>query len=161
PELYEAVNIRAEQLAIVANIKHPLAEAKSLQPSDLANCRWAVYSANMPMRLLLAREAQGAGLLQPLNLFETTSACMQLSVLQRNPSMVALLSIDAARFGTRFGMTRILPLRLHSRSEPYYLITRRDRTLSPNAALFVREMLADDAAWRGHGMIPSVDSRNV
>ena len=161
PDLYEAVNIREEQLAIVANINHPLAGARNLQLSDLAACRWVVYSANMPMRLLLEREFHEAGLLFPLNLFETTSAFTTLSMLQRNPSMVALLSVDVAQFCTRFGMTRILPLRLQSRSEPYFLITRRDRTLSPNAALFVREVLADTASSHGDGMIPIVDSRSV
>lgn len=143
PELYDSVNVRNEELAVVANAAHPLATARRLDLSDLANFRWIVYSASMPMRLLLEREFHEAGLRFPLNLLETTSAFTTLSLLQRNPSMVALLSIDVAQFCTRFGMTRILPLSLRSRSEPYYLVTRRDRALSSVGKLFVQEITND------------------
>ncbi|KAA0890978.1 LysR family transcriptional regulator [Pusillimonas sp. ANT_WB101] len=141
PRLYEAVNIREEQLAIVANVDHPLAKVKKLVLADLSSYRWVVYSANMPMRLLLEREFHEANLQFPSNLVETTSAFATLSLLQRNRSMVALLSIDAAHFCTRFGITSVLPLELHSRSEPYYLVTRRDRRLSPIATLFIEEVM--------------------
>jgi DNA-binding transcriptional LysR family regulator len=139
PELYDSRNVHDEQLAVVANINHPLAREKRLQLSDLAGFRWVVYSANMPMRLLLEREFHEAGLRFPLYLLETTSAFTTLSLLQRNPSMVALLSIDVAHFCTRFGMTTILPLKLRSRSEPYQLVTRQGSALSPVARLFIQE----------------------
>src|SRR3546814_6954402 len=83
----------------------------------------------MPMRLLLEREFQQAGLRFPLNLFETTSAFTALSMLQQNPTRVAMLSIDAAQFCTRFGMTRILPPNLQLRSVPYFMGTRHDSAL--------------------------------
>src|SRR3546814_426692 len=83
PDLYRAVNIREEQLAIVANSQHPLADARTLSLADLAAYRWVVYSANMPMRLLLEREFQQAGLRFPLNLFETTSAFTTLRSEER------------------------------------------------------------------------------
>ena len=125
--------------AVVANVNHALATEKRLQLSDLASFRWVVYSANMPMRLLLEREFSEAGLPFPLHLLETTSAFTTLSLLQQNPSLVALLSIDVAEFCTRFGMTAILPIQLHSRSEPYQLVTRRGSILSPVAQLCIRE----------------------
>jgi DNA-binding transcriptional LysR family regulator len=50
PDLYDAFNIHDEQLAVVASVQHPLAGASSLQLADLADSRWVVYSANMPMR---------------------------------------------------------------------------------------------------------------
>jgi DNA-binding transcriptional LysR family regulator len=53
PHLYESIDIHQEQLAVVANARHPLAVRKKLELSDLAAFRWVVYSANMPMRLLL------------------------------------------------------------------------------------------------------------
>ena len=90
--------MRDEQLAVVANTCHPLAQAKRLAIGDLASYRWVVYSANMPMRLLLEREFQDAGLPFPAQLIETTSAFATLSFLQRHPTMVALLSVDVARF---------------------------------------------------------------
>jgi DNA-binding transcriptional LysR family regulator len=149
PSLYDSIDIHDEKLAVVANIHHPLAREKQLQLSDLANFRWVVYSANMPMRLLLEREFHEAGLRFPLYLLETTSAFTTLSLLQKNPTLVALLSVDVAQFCARFGMTCILPLQLRSRSEPYQLVTRHGGTLSPVARLFIdeftRESVRSDA----------------
>ncbi|HVL75244.1 MAG TPA: LysR substrate-binding domain-containing protein, partial [Noviherbaspirillum sp.] len=147
--LYDSLNVREEKLAIVASANHPEAHARRLAISDLAQSPWVVYSANMPMRLLLEREFHEAGLQFPLNLIETTSAFTTLALLQRNPSMVAVFSIDVARFCTGFGMTTILPVELRSRSDPYFLVTRRDRSLSPVAQLLVQEFLSEPAiAWR-------------
>ena len=139
PYLYESSDIHQEQLAVVANARHPLANRKQLALSDLATFRWVVYSANMPMRLLLEREFHEAGLRFPLYLLETTSAFTTLSLLQRNPTMVALLSTDVAQFCTGFGMTTILALRLQSRSEPYQLVRRGNSVPSPVATMFMQE----------------------
>jgi len=139
PHLYDSVNIHNEKLAVVANIHHPLAQQQTLQLTDLAESRWVVYSANMPMRLLLEREFHDANLRFPLHLLETTSAFTTLSLLQRNPSFVALMSVDVAQFCTRFGMTTILPLPLQSRSEPYQLVTRHGSMRSSVAQLFIDE----------------------
>jgi len=140
PELYDSRPIREETLAVVANRAHPLAHRSSLALEELADCRWVVYSANMPMRVTLEREFHDAGLHFPLHLLETTSAFTTLSLLQKNPSFVALLSIDVARFCTGFGMTCILPVQLRNASEPYELITRHGAALSPVAQLLIEEL---------------------
>lgn len=138
PELYDSVDIHAETLAVVASIHHPLIRRKKLRLAELANCRWIVYSANMPMRLLLEREFQQAGLRLPPHLLETTSAFTTLSLLQRNRSLVALLSTDVAQFFAGLQLTGILNYPLQSRSEPYQLVTRRGAMLSPVAQRFVQ-----------------------
>jgi len=140
PELYDSCDIHQETLAVVAHRAHPLAEHDHLELAELADCRWVVYSANMPMRVTLEREFHDAGLHFPIHLLETTSAFTTLSLLQKNPSFVALLSIDVARFCTGFGMTCILPLSLRNASEPYQLITRRGAALSPVAKLLIEEL---------------------
>lgn len=142
PALYDSRDIHDETLAVVAHPDHPLAKRPNLQLADLADSRWVVYSANMPMRLLLEREFYEAGLRFPLHLLETTSAFTTLSLLQKNPTFVALLSTDVAHFCTHFGMTTILPLKLLSRSEPYQLITRHGVSLSPLAKLFIDQLTA-------------------
>jgi DNA-binding transcriptional LysR family regulator len=139
PELYDSIDVREETLAVVANSHNPLVSATALQLSDLADFRWIVYSANMPMRQLLEREFHDARLRFPLHLLETTSAFTTLSLLQKDASLVALMSTDVARFCTDFGMTSILPLQLRSLSEPYQLVNRRGVPLSPLAQLFIRE----------------------
>ena len=139
PDLYRAVEVRGETLAVVSYLNHPLADAKALDLVDLANCRWAVCAVNMPMRLLLEREFHDAGIPFPANPVETTSALALLSLLQLDSSMVALLSIDVATMCEKFGLVKILPASLRSKSEPYFLVTRRDRAPTPVTELFIAE----------------------
>ncbi|MCM3755296.1 LysR substrate-binding domain-containing protein, partial [Bacillus licheniformis] len=74
PQLYDSVKLQDETLAVVANVRHPLKGAKKLALRDLAEYRWVVYRANMPMRLLLEREFLEADIRFPPHLLETTSA---------------------------------------------------------------------------------------
>jgi DNA-binding transcriptional LysR family regulator len=139
PDLYNSTNIRNPTLAVVANLHHPAAKKKHIELADLADARWVVYSANMPMRLLLEREFHQAGLRFPLYLVETTSAFATLSLLQKEPSFVALLPSDVASFCASFGITSTLPLHLRSRSEPYELVTRKGAPISPVARKLMEE----------------------
>jgi DNA-binding transcriptional LysR family regulator len=139
PEMYAVKKVREEELAVVAPPQHPFANAASLDLADLATCRWVVYSAGMPMRLLLEHEFYEADLPFPSALIETTSAFATLSLLQRQVSTVALLSIDVARVCEKFGFVSILPIKLRSKSEPYLLVTRKDRELTPITTLFFEE----------------------
>lgn len=139
PDLYRVVKVCDEDLAVVAYVDHPLARAKAVTLADLANYRWVVYTVNMPMRLLLEREFYEAELPFPSVTIETTSAFATLALLQRHRSMVALLSIDVAKMCERFGLITILPVTLRTKSEPYFLVTRRDRALTPVAELFAAE----------------------
>ena len=139
PYLYNSIIIHKEKLVVVTNVRHPLAARAEVKLADLADLRWVVYSANMPMRLSLEREFHEADLRFPLQLLETISAFTTLSLLQKNPLIVALMSLDVAQFCSSFGMTCILPLELRSRSEPYQLVTRHDTPLTPVASLFVNE----------------------
>jgi DNA-binding transcriptional LysR family regulator len=140
PELYQTHDLRQEQLAVVAHIDHPLMRQESLQLSELADARWLVYSANMPMRLLLEREFQLKGLRFPPHLLETTSAFTTVSLLHRNPGLVALLPTEVAQYFADFKMMGILPYRLESRSDRYELVTRAGSVLSPVAQRFVLKL---------------------
>lgn len=157
PELYDSQPIRQETLAVVASRAHPLAGRETLELADLAESRWVVYSANMPMRVTLEREFHDAGIHFPTQLLETTSAFTTLTLLQKNPNLVALLSIDVARFCTAFGMTTILPLRLRNTSEPYELITRRGATVSPVARLLIDQLTSSPSFERGTDGASSAD----
>jgi DNA-binding transcriptional LysR family regulator len=146
PSLYESTKVQDETLAVIANVHHPLCGEQQLTLKDLADFRWVVYRANMPMRMLLEREFREAEIRFPLYLLETTSAFATLSLLQSNPTFVALVSIDVAQFFTRHGITRILPLRLSSRSEPYELVTRKGAPLTPGARHLIEELIGPSSA---------------
>src|SRR5690606_29524506 len=130
-QVYDSVKLQDETLAVIANVGHPLRHAKKLTLHELAPYRWVVYRANMPMRLLLEREYRESGIRFPQHLLETTSAFATLTLLQANPSFVALVSIEVARFFKIRQMARILPLALASQSEPYELVTRKGGPVQP------------------------------
>ncbi|GGK46057.1 LysR family transcriptional regulator [Salinarimonas ramus] len=142
PEKYVDARIWEEELAVVANVRHPLASS-SATLRDLAESTWIVYAANMPMRLYLEQEFKAQELRFPTSLVETTSAFATLALLQRNPDFVALLSTEVANVLSRTQTTTILPVRLPARSEPYYLVRSRSRALSPIAARFWTDVVAN------------------
>src|SRR5690606_4860802 len=120
--------------------QHPLVGAEHLELNDVSQYRWAIYPANMPMRLLLEREFSQAGLEFPRYPVETASTFTLLSLLPEDPQLVALMPHDVAQFSERFGMIRRLPLKLHSRSEPYGVLARHGSVLSPSAQLLLEEL---------------------
>ena len=141
PHVYDSVKLQDETLAVIANVRHPLRHAKKLTLQKLAPSRWVVYRANMPMRLLLEGEFRDCGIRFPQHLLETTSAFATLALLQANPSFVALVSIEVAQFFAHQQMSRILPLALASRSEPYELVTRKGAPVQPVAKLLIDELV--------------------
>lgn len=146
PEIYEVTAFHNELLNVVANPDHPLAGRKRVELEDLADSRWIVYTAAMPMRVSLEKEYQRAGLAFPSSLLETRSALTTMTLMQGEPNTVALLSADVAAFFADFGMARILPLQLRSKSDPYEVITRRSHDLSEPALRFIRELIAGTAS---------------
>jgi len=141
PHVYDSLKLQDETLAVIANVGHPLRSAKKLTLQELAPYRWVVYRANMPMRLLLEGEFRDCGIRFPQHLLETTSAFATLALLQANPSFVALVSIEVAQFFAHQQMSRILPLALASRSEPYELVTRKGAPVQPVAKLLIDELV--------------------
>ncbi|PJX27986.1 LysR family transcriptional regulator [Advenella sp. S44] len=135
PEIYESELLQPEELRVIAKHQSPLAYADRLTVQDLAQCKWIVYRANMPMRLLLEREFYDAGIRFPTNLLETTSPFATLTLLMRNPSFVALASTDVASFFASNNLVSILPFQFTLASEPYELAYRRGPLLSIGAKL--------------------------
>jgi DNA-binding transcriptional LysR family regulator len=141
PDAYDCLTLHEEQLALVAHPDHPMADASApLTLADLSGYRWVIYPANMPMRQLLEREFSEASLEFPRYPVETASTFTTLSLLQEDPELVAVMPLSVARFSERFGMIRRLPLKLHSRSEPYGVIARHGSSLSPAARLLLEEL---------------------
>lgn len=139
---YRATPFHDELLRVVANPNHPLCNQKRIQLQDLKNSRWIVYTAAMPMRLLLEKEFQDVGLEFPDALIETRSALTTMALIQGDPETVALLSDDVAAFFVNFQMARTLPLQLRSKSEPYEVITHRSQDVSDEAKLFIAQLVA-------------------
>lgn len=141
PQLYNVTPFHDELLTVVANAAHPLVGRKRVQLEDLSESRWIVYTASMPMRLLLEQEYRQSGLAFPASLLETRSALTTMSLIQTAPNTIALLSSDVAAFFVNFGMARVLPMHLRSKSQPYEIITRRSYELSDEVVEFTKEVV--------------------
>ncbi|MFN4209724.1 MAG: LysR family transcriptional regulator [Devosia sp.] len=145
PEQYRTVKVKDEQLCIAVSVQHPCAKLSAVTLDDVADYPWVVCSANMPMRRLLEREFNEYGLQFPTNLVETTSAFATMSLMRHSHQMVALLSTDVGNFFSQSAAVRVLPVTLRTRSEPYMLVTRWDRTESPVMRMFIEQLVGADA----------------
>lgn len=145
PEQYRTVKVKDEQLCIAVSVQHPCAKLSAVTLEDVADYPWVVCSANMPMRRLLEREFNEYGLQFPTNLVETTSAFATMSLMRQSHQMVALLSTDVGNFFSQSAAVRVLPVTLRTRSEPYMLVTRWDRTESPVMRMFIEQLVGADA----------------
>lgn len=142
PDAYDSVVIKDESLAVIAHSAHPAANHERVELQDLSDSRWVVYRANMPMRRTLEHEFFEAQLPFPLHLIETTSALATLSLLSRNPRLVALVSVEVADYVCLHGLVSRLPLQLKSHSEPYELVSRPSAQQNPAFSLLVESLYA-------------------
>lgn len=140
PARYEACDLQAETLAVVAHAEHALARRKRVPLAALAGARWVVYRAQMPIRRLFEQEFLAAGLKLPQHPIETTSAFATAALLQRNRDMLTLLPTAVADQFVQQGWAARLALSIRSRSEPYELVTRKGAALPPGAQLLMAEL---------------------
>jgi len=140
PDVYKSLGSYGEQMVLVTNPRHPLAGHDTVQLHELADYRWIVYPAGMPMRIALEQAFDRAGLPFPRPLIETSSAFSQLYLVHENPAMIAQAPFRVAKFGAKLGMAKKLPCEVDSRSLAYDLVARKSAPLSPAASLFLREL---------------------
>lgn len=153
PERYAYELLSDEQVAVAVGPRHPLAKVKSVDLADLMNYGWVMYPSPMPLRTLLERELKEAGLPLPTYSIETASTFVTILLLQETTNLVALLTAETLEFYQRRRMACKLPLQIHSRTEPYGIVTRRDSVLSPVAAMLV-EALRTEAQLRQKALTP-------
>jgi len=157
PEQYRTIKVKDEQLCVAVSAYHPCAALSAVTLEDVADYPWIVCSANMPMRRLLEREFNEYGLQFPTNLVETTSAFATMSLMADSHNMVALLATDVGNFFSRSAAIRVLPVTLRTRSEPYMLVTRLDRTDSPVMRMFIEELVGEDGDLDEEGLAQAAE----
>ncbi|MBD8597633.1 LysR family transcriptional regulator [Pseudomonas sp. W2Oct36] len=140
PGAYQTRFRAQEPLVVVANPAHRLAHAPTLQLDDLMDSRWVVFPVNMPMRLTLEREFRQVGLSFPLYAIETSSTFTTLSLLLKDPNLVAVMPNDVAQMALDHGMLVKLPLTIQSTSEPYEIVTRSNVEYTASMVLLIEEM---------------------
>lgn len=141
PTNHRATLIRSESLSVIVGPNHPLAEAHSVTMAELRDLPWVVCEANMPTRRYLEQEFLTAGLPLPITLIETASTLAILNLITHIPSLCTLMSDDVVDMLAKgFGLVR-LRISLAARPEPYSMVTRADRSLSPAAQRIARRFV--------------------
>ncbi|WP_042338019.1 LysR family transcriptional regulator [Paraburkholderia ferrariae] len=136
PSKYHYQKIGDEPLSVVVGHAHPPLPQK-LELRDLTGHRWVVYPTQMPLRALVEREMDLAGLALPTNPISTASTFVTIALLMQDSGLVSVLPTDIASLCARHGMLRILPIALRSQSQSFGIVTRKGGALSPPAEQFI------------------------
>ncbi len=139
PYEYNYFPISDEPISVVAGGRHP--EVSGEMPFELLrDYRWVVYPKKMPLRVLLEKEMDLAGLPAPTHTIETDSTFATVAILQKSIDVVALLPTDVARMFARVEMIRILPVTLKIPANTFGIVTRKGGMPTAVAELFIRAM---------------------
>lgn len=138
PSLYNYQPLADEPTSIVVGYTHPPIRAKHMTLSALERYHWVTYPSQMPIRALLERELDQAGLTMRGNPIETASTFATVTLLLNRNDLVSILPTAVANFFAEHRLLRILPIRFNARIQTFGIVTRRGGTLSPAAAEFTR-----------------------
>lgn len=138
PSQYHYQPLADEPTALVVGYAHPPIRVRHMTIRDLKDYRWVTYPSQMPIRALLERELDQAGLTIPGKPIETASTFATVSLLCQRSDLVSLLPTEVAEFFAVHKVVRILPIQLNARIQTFGIVTRKGGALSPAAAQFVR-----------------------
>lgn len=148
PGKYRYQPLSDEPLAVVVSADHPRLRSKAVSLADLAGYRWVTYPSHMPLRAVLERELDLAGLAVPSGAIATASTFVTVAVLRQATDTVAILPASVADMFVSSGVLRILPVSLKSVSQTIGVVTRKGGELSPAARAFIGLLLERGAGRR-------------
>lgn len=132
---YTLQPMRDEKVALVVRRAHPLARRRPVQLGDLADYEWIMQARGNPIRETTLESFGELGLREPRNIVNSPSLVFTLAYL-RATDAIAALSEEVADLLTKRdmgGAFAVLPLGGDMRVSPYFLMTLRNRPLSPAA----------------------------
>ncbi|HEU0229242.1 MAG TPA: LysR family transcriptional regulator [Burkholderiaceae bacterium] len=137
PYEYSYYPVSGEPISVVVGRGHP-DTAEHMSFADLRGHRWVVYPKKMPLRALLEKEMDLAGLSLPANFIETDSTFITVALLRESVGMAALLPTDVANLFTEAGLIRILPIELKIPADTFGIVTRKGGATTAVAQRLIR-----------------------
>lgn len=147
--LFTIERLSGEELWAFAASTHPLAKAQTISLQEVGHLPWVLQPRTSPMRKIIDAAFADAGLPWLDNLVETTSIFATLRLV-REAGMIAVLPSTIVAEGIEHGSLVRLPIAFANPLDAYGIITRRDESMSANAAAFI-DALRRVAAERRHG----------
>lgn len=148
--------LAAEQMSIVVRPGHPLAKKRRLGLAHLLDCTWVLHPLGSPMRSRVDQALVDAGLVNALDVLETSSILATTALLEAT-DMVSVLPSGVAAHYARYRMLRILPVALPLSMAPLGIITRAGRSASPALQTVLRCLqaaAASSATFAGRPQLP-------
>jgi DNA-binding transcriptional LysR family regulator len=132
-----------EKVCAVVRDDHPLRQKAHLGLSDLVGARWIVPPAGTALRQRFELMFRESGLDCPTRLLEMTSP-MVLTKLLAGTDFIAVVPQEVANYYAESKLMCELPVAMPCRMDPYGVIGRKGRLLSP-ASQLMRDALEDAA----------------
>ena len=119
---------------VVVNVNHPLADASSLELSELMDYAWILPPSSSVLMQYFEGMLRRQKLVMMANPIETVALPVLTNLIQQT-HMVALLETDVAQIYAKHGMMKMLPIELDFDMDPYCIITAQNRALSPSVQM--------------------------
>ncbi|MBV6323062.1 LysR family transcriptional regulator [Duganella violaceipulchra] len=129
--------LAAEPVVVVARVGHPLAGRARLSLHELAGAPWIMPPPGSILRQRFDQQFHNAGLEPPGDVVDTSEIVLITSMLQMSDAL-NVMSADIALHYQELGLLAVLPIELACQMDPYGIIRRRDRLLSPGAELLLQ-----------------------
>lgn len=136
---YLALELLNDRHVAVVRAGHALLGREPLSLAELAEWPWVLQPPGSPQRHRLEAALHEAGVHARLDILETPSTILTTALLEITDA-VAVMPAALAKHYARLGVLAVLPIELPLRFPAIHLITRRDRSLSPAAEEFRRQI---------------------
>ncbi|CAM3977847.1 LysR family transcriptional regulator [Bordetella muralis] len=127
--------MRDEKIVLLVRASHPLAHQHPASLAELADYEWIMQARGNPIRETVLECFGQLGLSEPANIMNSPSLVFTIAYLRTTDAIVAL-SEEVAELLTQDDMGNafaVLPVGGEMRVPPYFLLTLRNRPLSPAA----------------------------
>ena len=138
-EAFDCTQLLGESQVVVARTGHPVFLNAAPSLAELLGWPWILQPAGSPQRGHFESALHQAGLHPRLDITETASTIVITALLEIS-DMLAVMPLSQANHYARHGLLRVVPLDLPVHVPPIYLVTRRDRMLSPAALAYVEQL---------------------
>ena len=131
-ELLRFERLSDEPVCVIARRDHPLLAEQNLTLPELEGASWVIPPVGSVLRKPFDQMFRQAGLDGPRVAVESASLLFITKMLQES-DFIAVVATDIAKYYEQHGMVSIVPVDLPCEMEPFGLVLRKDRLLSPAA----------------------------
>lgn len=127
------------EICVVGAASHPLARKRKVALNDLAKCTWILPREGSNSRYVLMAAFAAGGLPAPRVQIETSSFVFTLPLLPSSSSLT-VAPRDPSLAHQRFGLVRILAIKLPQLLSPVAFVAQRSSMMNPNIRLLWEEI---------------------